>query len=171
MKKTLTNILRNSLLAGSLSLVCIASDGCYNRSVDNYKPASSTASKEYSAEDREYVPTLEDFKRVLGDRYIPEREGELRELFASKDELDISDRKMFYEIYAFPESVKETMPKDMREDYANFIISDEKIDEYQEKFYWNFKPTNSQLTESDKLMLFFLNSMDESKWYGSIKLF
>src|SRR3989338_4320633 len=100
MKKTLTNILRNSLLAGSLTLGGIASDGCYNRSDKLDYLLSPTDSKQDFVEEKKDIPTLEDFKRVLGkerlERMTEEDNKKLEEFWKNKNN---EGRKFFYGIY------------------------------------------------------------------------
>ncbi len=165
MKKTLTNILRNSFLAGSFTLGYVVSDGCYNHSVDNYKQASSTDSQEYSG-DKEYDPTLEDFKKALGDRYIPEREAELRNFWEEGKKYK-GALGLLVKLYKDPEEIKRRISSDelKKRFETSYIYSVlfSKLKEIQNEIPWRVLPedyeTLSKLpedykfTESDEMII------------------
>ena len=177
MKKTLTNILRNSLLAGSLTLGSIASDGCYKPVAKNYTNATSPTSQEYSEkENKEYVPTLEDFKRVLGKERLEEMTEEeikrLERLWQSKDRYDIENREFLYDIYTRYKGMINDIKKDPEEyeKYQKYNPSTLEIEEYQKKCPWRLTSKDPKNSEADKLILYLLHKLHKESWKGTINI-
>ena len=153
MKKTLQNI----VLAGSLGLVT-ALNGCSN---DNYKSVSQPTVSREVTEKEDYAPTLEDFKRVLGDRYIPEREDELGRFW--KDEVYIEESpeqfaELLIQLYKEPKKIKQKIVVDeLRrrcEDSYIYSVPFSKLKEVQKEIPWRVLPRNyetlSQIPEDYK---------------------
>ena len=163
MKKTLQNI----VLAGSLALG-IASDGCYN--TDGYKSVPQPTVSREVTEKEDYTPTLEDFKRVLGDRYIPKREEELRRFCIKWPK---EDRKMIFQIYSDIDNFKKTLSEKTLQKYERFDVDSlplSEIREYQDTAPWKLV-SNGLESEEDKMIIFLLHDFYKEPWDGKVNLF
>jgi len=167
-RQTLTKILGGVAMATAL-VGCTPS---VDYSVDsNTTTAANVSGYSQNIEDlRErlespnYTATLQDFKIALGpERLIPEREKDLKRLFNSKDELDISDREGFVAVYVNREKFKAKMSASARDAYDNLDLSKSEVKEHNENWMWKLNSAD----ESDKFILFIMDSVKKNKWYGT----
>ena len=114
--------------------------------------------------------SLEDFKRVLGDRVIPEREGELERMWKTEKEEDRFLKELFYEIYS-GKSFEELRSAnewgkviEWKKDYKLFnpdSLSRIELNEIKKIIQWKIEKSNGKYNEPDKKILFVLFKIND----------
>ena len=166
MKKTLTNI----VLAGSFVLGSIASDGCYN--TDGYKSIfQPTVSQKYPVEkdeDKQYIPTLEDFKRVLG----KERIGGVRnsELVEYLNKCSNNEKRILYMVYEpdlnlFYKSLSAEQRIFFENDFDPTnprVIDSDTLTSYENTVPWRLIKEKGRYTDQDKALIWIFETIGNS---------
>jgi len=121
--------------------------------------------EDYSEVSQRVVPkvegyTLERFKRLLGERLIPEREEELEKLWES-EKSNLIHFMSFYE----KEFKHVFANEEIREGYESFdptSLSKKELDFCQKQIPWRIVPDNKEFDEKDKFMIYSLSLFYDS---------
>jgi len=165
-KKSIRNIAYAGITLATLVAASCRPEPAYDSRNSNNIPRltesySSSGLKSESKSHTKPKYTLRDFKRVLGDRVIPEREGELEKLWHDDSSSNgekgretlyniYSDYKKFYGILS--ESEKKRFDK-----FNPYEINNSELESLQKAIPWKLFQDN-KFSDSDKALLYFIYS-------------
>ena len=163
-KKSIRNIAYAGITLATLVAASCRPEPAYDSRNSNNIPRltesySSSGLKSESKSHTKPKYTLGDFKRVLGDRVIPEREGELEEFWRSEKE-DITSLIQLYEGTIKPEFKDEKTRKEYEQFNPN-SLSQLELNDYQRQIPWKIIPKNHKFTEVDKSIIYGLKKLND----------
>jgi len=160
--KTLRNIVYNSLLAGSFLIGEFACERYH--SYTNHSNVTTQISEEESDKKNEHIPSLEDFKIVLGKERLEEMtEYDNKKLVDFWNKENDDGKRLFYSVYKDSSQVIRNMREnsarieDSFKSFDPYSLSSSEIKEYETIIPWKIIPANFNLKDADKTMLFILH--------------
>ncbi len=106
----------------------------------------------------EYVPTLEDFKKVLGkERLEGVADAELEKSWENENE---QSKRIWYQTYEKGDKFLDEVPSKIKEGYAQFdanSLNPQELSQYDKMLPWKFKKENNKFSEEDSVALFLLH--------------